>query len=127
MFKNKSKEEFKKLTEYGLYLAPLSKEIGMNSGYLSELAYRNFTPSDDVIDSLKKSLKKRGVFLLSFDPRKHTVQDLFSRANVNLNFLANRIGVSRQAINKNAISEDKVAELTTEVRKLGETLVKLAR
>lgn len=112
--------------EYGFSLRELSREIGKSEDYLSLLTRRPFQPGDSTIEELRQSIRKRGIILSNYDPEKQTLSQLSHRSDLLLGRLADRFGVSRQAINSEQVSDALFQKIVKEIHTIGARLIKLA-
>lgn len=115
------------MMECGFSLRKISEEIGKNSSYFSHIKTRGYGINDAILEDVRRAFRKRGLLLSRFSPEELAFADLYDKASLRVGKLADRIGVSRQAINSGQMSEEKIHKLTREINKLGETLIRLTQ
>lgn len=114
------------MADCGFSLQQVSKEVGRHENYLSELTRKDFQPPDAMVEKIRSSIKKRGVILVSFSPEKQSLSQLSQRSSLLLGRLADKLGVSRQAINSGGISDAVLQKLTNEIHSIGRKLLRIA-
>ena len=119
-------ESIRIMADCGFSLSKVSQELGKDKQYLSRVKQRPVTPPDATLEKLRASIRKRGVILTNYHPEKQTLSQLASRSDLMLGRLADRFGVSRQAINAGNISDATLNKIVKEIHTIGSRLLKLA-
>lgn len=122
---NRFQRSLEWLMECGISLKKISEEIGKNCNYLSTFKNTGFNPSDAALEEIRIAFKKRGIILSRFSPKNGDFSELYNKAGMRVGKLADKLEVSRQAINKGNLSADKLDKLTKEINKIGNTLLQL--